>query len=823
MSLIRNMLIVLIITLVLASGLVADDLGFVTLKNEYQATVVGKMVDRVHTRSDNRFLVTMSEDELQRLERAGIEYEILLEDINPDELFVVRRLDRAPESRLDLTALGETWDIGGGLTLVSMGSVSAKSISRTSPYVATPLLDTRARPIYISPAVASFLADITDFPTDSLADRISQDSVYDMNVRLEDFYTRYIYTDSIDRARDWIVQKFQSWGYTEVSTPLFYFNGYPCYNVMAVKQGYAEPDKTIVIGGHYDSITYGWEPGPDIYAPGSDDNASGTVLTMELARVLADIPLRKTVVFMAFSAEEVGLVGSNAAAWNFVGNGTDVEVMYNFDMVGYTESPAPWMLDISSGVNEAYKWVSADAASRVTDLMIFNAAAGGSSDHASFENAGFNVVNHIETEFNYDGWHTNLDLTARMNFDMLTKVAKMAVASLAIVANSAHPTEITEIVDQGDGQSLEITWSDCDPEYSYLVYHGPSSGNYTDMVVVPQGTCSWVVDGLPEGQERFFSVVGTIPDGYPAVYAVEGSEYPYIVPRAPTQVAAEPELNSVAINWADNREADFHHYRIYRGIEDLALVMQADNVMTSEYQDNDVMGQIGYTYKIMAVDNDGYESDLSEPSYAIPATFDGGILVVDEIRQGGGMPTQPVQEAWISEVMATTPYNLIILEATGDRLSRNDAGQYSSIFWFDDDFSPKLINESNDTLAWYTDYETNLFLSGFRTIEYWHESPTSPGMLLYDEFGLHSYTVHAAFDFAVYTDLRQPGPRFPDLLLRFQDGYSGLGRTTMCGALRQPQRKEGPARVSSVLFDRRIGRESDQLRQDHFWGDGYGC
>ena len=49
----------------------------------------------------------------------------------------------------------------------------------------------------------------------------------------------------------------------------------------------ADPDRVIIIGGHYDSATYDEGCDPDTLAPGADDNASGTVVALEAARVLA--------------------------------------------------------------------------------------------------------------------------------------------------------------------------------------------------------------------------------------------------------------------------------------------------------------------------------------------------------------------------------------------------------------------------------------------------------------------------------------------------------------------------------------------------------
>lgn len=724
-----------------------NDIAFITIKNRYQAELVGEIIDHAYTKVGQKFLVSLDAHQRDLLSRSGIEFEVILPDADPAATYIVRPMCHAEPGLVDWSELGKTVDIGLGMHLVAMSRVAASAIAENTGFVATPLDQMRVRFHYVPPAVANLLAGLEDFPSDSLAARVSLDSVYAYNTRLEAFYTRYIWTDSIDRARDWIVQKFLDWGYTDVTTPTFWWNGDWHYNVMAIKPGYAEPDKVIVVGGHYDSITYGEEPGPMIYAPGSDDNGSGTTTTMELARVLADVPLRKTIIFMAFSAEEVGLVGSQAAAQEFVNAGTDIEVMYNFDMVGYTEDTY-WDISVTSGPNAAYRQLTAEAATRVTSLIPIVGMSPGGSDHQSFREQGYNIVNTIEADFNYPGWHTNLDLTSRMDFPYLTEVVKMAVASIAIIADAAHPTEIEEIVDQGDGQSLEIFWSDCNPSYTYTIYYGASSGSYTDSVEISPGLCSYVVSGLTEGLTYYFSVVGKAPDGYPALYSVEGSGTPYLVPRAPTSLTAEPDFSQIILNWEDNREADFAYYRIYRQLQGLAWSLYEDNVQASSSVDTQVVGQVNYGYRITAVDYDAYESDFSNEADAYAATFDGGVLVVDEMTQGAGMPSQEGQEALFDTLFGETPYGLYRVETYDDALIRSVAGRYSSIFWFDDDLATKIIGESEDTLAWYAGFTGNLFVCGLRTIRFWAPSVLSPGELLYDEFGLASYTENSASDFA---------------------------------------------------------------------------
>ena len=99
------------------------------------------------------------------------------------------------------------------------------------------------------------------------------------------------------------------------------------WNVMAEITGYAEPEKVIVVGAHFD--------GHDI-APGAMDDGSGAVVTMEAARALAQHKehFPKTVRFILFPLEEMGLIGSHAYVDAHPEEMKNVEFMLNLDGAG---------------------------------------------------------------------------------------------------------------------------------------------------------------------------------------------------------------------------------------------------------------------------------------------------------------------------------------------------------------------------------------------------------------------------------------------------------------------------------------------------------
>lgn len=111
-------------------------------------------------------------------------------------------------------------------------------------------------------------------------------------------------------------------------------------NVIAVKPGLDPEAGVIYIGAHYDSVQWG---------PGANDNASGTAVLLEAARLLANETFSPTLTFIAFGSEEIGLGGSSYFAINlpplerYVARG-----MINLDCVGWGTSQAIGYVDESA-------------------------------------------------------------------------------------------------------------------------------------------------------------------------------------------------------------------------------------------------------------------------------------------------------------------------------------------------------------------------------------------------------------------------------------------------------------------------------------------
>ncbi len=270
---------------------------------------------------------------------------------------------------------------------------------------------------------------------DSLLSLISQDSLYAWDLRLQNFKTRYSYSDSIIKARDWLKNKFIGFGIDSVW--LFHYNyDSDQWNPVATVVGTVRPDKVLVVGGHYDSVVYGSGTNPYTWAPGADDNGTGTVANMEMARIIAQNPLPVTVMFVPFAQEEQGLIGSDYFAGYLEGLSTDLPLMLDFDMIAH-----------NIGTHKAVKiygdastmdWVNLmiSMASTYTNLVASYAGQSSGSDHYSFYQHGYDAIFASEGDFFNYGWHKNCDIVDSLSFPYMKQVTRMCLATLISVARS---------------------------------------------------------------------------------------------------------------------------------------------------------------------------------------------------------------------------------------------------------------------------------------------------------------------------------------------------------------------------------------------------
>ena len=227
-------------------------------------------------------------------------------------------------------------------------------------------------------------------------------------------------------------------------------------NIAVRLQGDGSVEGAFYVTAHYDAIAThdaewmdNWTSHP---APGADDNASGVAALVEIARTLADHETPFDIVFVLFSAEELGLLGSE----DYVERMTQGEIdevigLFNLDMIGYVDGGAdPGVLvvsNVSSGWLADLAMESFDRSDPMLDKVLLKPGLA-AYDHKSFWDAGMNGISFSEP-FSEDGrvlypyYHSTSDTIGHVDFEQVERITA-AVANL-IMDLAEAPAEVSLI------------------------------------------------------------------------------------------------------------------------------------------------------------------------------------------------------------------------------------------------------------------------------------------------------------------------------------------------------------------------------------------
>ncbi len=297
---------------------------------------------------------------------------------------------------------------------------------------------------------------------EDLVDSVHPDSLTVTVERLVAFETRFMGSDSNWAAVAYLEERLTSFGYDtvrdtfdlELDRRFFgkdWFLSTVQANVLATKVGRLHPDRKIVVGGHYDSISLDREQAEQDVAPGADDNASGVAAIVEIARLLKDQNLDLTIEFAFWGAEEIGLNGSTDYARRAKTRGDQIELMMQIDAIGWPGSihPDAFSIDTTSPHVEIAQTI-ADAARVYSTLRTENGSGSDlrvtaqgcrCSDHQPFLDQGFPAIG-IFQFFDNPAPHLNMstDTITRVDIDYVTQVTRAATGGLLELAGISAPT-----------------------------------------------------------------------------------------------------------------------------------------------------------------------------------------------------------------------------------------------------------------------------------------------------------------------------------------------------------------------------------------------
>lgn len=222
----------------------------------------------------------------------------------------------------------------------------------------------------------------------------------------------------------------------------------------------------IVIGAHYDHLGMGGTGSgsrmPDTIAVhnGADDNASGVAGIIELAQKLSSIKneLKRSVIFVAFSAEELGLLGSKYFAANLPVKSNQIKTMINMDMIGRLQPNDPYILISGTGTSAESEDLLNLLTKKSKIPLRYSPEGYGASDHASFY--AINIPVFSLTTGAHEDYHTPFDDTDRINFEGQKEVLDFAFLLAKELINREKSLTFKESgpkTDAGRRSNLKVT------------------------------------------------------------------------------------------------------------------------------------------------------------------------------------------------------------------------------------------------------------------------------------------------------------------------------------------------------------------------------
>lgn len=275
-----------------------------------------------------------------------------------------------------------------------------------------------------------------------IVENVSPGNILDDLHTFEDFGIKEPGTIAIENAKDWIINRYQNLGYTDIETQPFNVYGQPTSNIIITKTGSVYPNIFLIIDGHYDTVN----------GPGTNDNGSGTALLLELARLLKNVETEYSIKFIHFSGEEAGLIGSTYYVANTViPENMDIKLVLNIDEVGGVAGMNNNTIVCERDLNSPPS--SNNAASAIATQEMANCfglysnlqtemSYAYASDYMPFENNG-EVITGLYEKNESPHPHTASDILENMDPDYVYEVTKGALGAALHFAVGVAPLDVS--------------------------------------------------------------------------------------------------------------------------------------------------------------------------------------------------------------------------------------------------------------------------------------------------------------------------------------------------------------------------------------------
>ena len=347
----------------------------------------------------------------------------------------------------------------------------------------------------------------------------------------------------------------------EVTVELYEHPGWTQPSVILTIPGTTLPNEVVVLGGHLDSIT-GDNANPNFSAPGADDNASGIAVLSEVIRAtLANgLPPDRTVQFMGYAAEEVGLRGSQEIANAYRQSGVNVVAVLQLDMTAFRGSVNDIVLisDFTNGPLNGFVGRLVDTYQ--PNLSRTSSACGyACSDHASWTAAGYPASFPHEAKFGEGNptIHTTADTLGVFgnNANHAIKFAQLAAAFMVETAFEPvqppdPPTDLTATA--ASSTSIDLQWFDASETETGFDLEGRvgTTGVFQPIATVDADATDYTVENLPSGTQHSFRVRAVNSGGGSAYSNIANAKTQGETPPADL-IATAISATEVILTWTD--------------------------------------------------------------------------------------------------------------------------------------------------------------------------------------------------------------------------------------------------------------------------------
>lgn len=254
---------------------------------------------------------------------------------------------------------------------------------------------------------------------DRLVDKVNRENIRKDVIELSSYKTRYAGTRENQEAIQNVAVRLQSYG---LDVQEICYRPQAC-SLVADKKGSLKPQEVIIVMAHIDSVGKAFA--------GADDNASGTAVLLEIARVLQDYENNKTIRFFITNGEELGLLGANHYVRKLTSEGSLININFviNMDMVGFN-SNGIIELETDPQFEKLATWY-AELVDRYTSLKSKITLGAWGSDHVPFLKKGVPALLTIEDwDTKTPCYHQACDKPETLNFDYATEVGKLNISAV---------------------------------------------------------------------------------------------------------------------------------------------------------------------------------------------------------------------------------------------------------------------------------------------------------------------------------------------------------------------------------------------------------